>query len=140
MLQDALVEQSSQGQFTPEGRQDILAAAIGRPEHPGRVRAAGSGVGIKDYFGSSSRQRSYSYSDTQWMTEEITKKVRADLREEIRAEVRSEMRAEFQSMFQQQFQNMRPVPSPIEEHVIPVPPTGKLNKHLCAIISIFCII
>lgn len=140
MLQDALVEQSSQGQFTPEGRQDILAAAIGRPEHPGRVRAAGPGVGIKDYFGSSSRQRSYSYSDTQWMTEEITKKVREDLREEIRAEVRSEMRAEFQSMFQQQFQNMRPVPSPIEEHVIPAPPTGKLNKHLCAIISIFCII
>ena len=140
MLQDALVEQSSQGQFTPEGRQDILAAAIGRPEHPGRVRAAGSGVGIKDYFGSSSRQPSYSYNDTQRMTEEITKKVREDLREEIRAEVRSEMRAEFQSMFQQQFQNMRPVPSPIEEHVIPAPPTGKLNKHLCAIISIFCII
>ena len=140
MLQDSLVEQSSQGQFTPEGCQDILAAAIGRPEHPGRVRAAGSGVGIKDYFGSSSRQHSYSYNDTQWMTEEITKKVREDLREEIRAEVRSEMRAEFQSMFQQQFQNMRPVPSPIEEHDIPSPPIGKLNKHLCAIICIFCII
>ena len=103
MLQDALVEQSSQGQFTPEGRQDILAAATGRPEHPGRVRAAGSGVGIKDYFGSSSRQPSYSYNDTQRMTEEITKKVREDLREEIRAEVRSEMRAEFHAMFQQQF-------------------------------------
>ncbi|KOM26302.1 hypothetical protein LR48_Vigan252s001400 [Vigna angularis] len=43
-IMDALVEQSSQGQFTPEGRQDILAAAIGRPEHPGRVRAAGPGT------------------------------------------------------------------------------------------------
>ncbi|KOM47893.1 hypothetical protein LR48_Vigan07g159700 [Vigna angularis] len=54
------------------------------------------------------------------MTEEITKKVRQDLREEIRAEVR----AEFQMLYQQQFQSMRPVSSPIEEHVIPPPPTG----------------
>ncbi|KOM47328.1 hypothetical protein LR48_Vigan07g103200 [Vigna angularis] len=34
---DSLVEQSSQGQFTQEGHQDILATYIGRPEHPERV-------------------------------------------------------------------------------------------------------
>jgi len=51
-----LVEQSSQGGFTPEGRHEILVAAIGWPEHPGRVRGAGSGVGIRKYFGSFSRQ------------------------------------------------------------------------------------
>ncbi|KAL5191866.1 hypothetical protein HKD37_04G011083 [Glycine soja] len=34
---------------------DVLAAAIGRPEHPGRVRAAGAGVTIKQYFGSAPR-------------------------------------------------------------------------------------
>ncbi|KOM48375.1 hypothetical protein LR48_Vigan07g207900 [Vigna angularis] len=29
------------GQFTPEGRQDILTTTIERPEHPGRVRVVG---------------------------------------------------------------------------------------------------
>jgi len=54
-LQDSLVEQSSQGGFTPEGRHDILAVAIGQPKHPGRVCGAGLGVGIRQFFGSSSR-------------------------------------------------------------------------------------
>ncbi|KAL5138195.1 hypothetical protein HKD37_10G028433 [Glycine soja] len=44
---DSLEEQASQGSFVPHGRQDVLTAAIGRPEHPGRVRAAGAGVTIK---------------------------------------------------------------------------------------------
>ncbi|KAL5154231.1 hypothetical protein HKD37_19G053630 [Glycine soja] len=34
---------ATQGSFVPHGRQDVLAAAIGRPEHPGCVRAAGAG-------------------------------------------------------------------------------------------------
>jgi len=50
-----LVEQTSQGGFIPEGRHDILATAIGQPEHPGRVHGARSGVGIRQFFGSSSR-------------------------------------------------------------------------------------
>jgi len=54
-LQDLLVEQSSQGGFTPEGRHDILATAIGWYEHLGRVRGAGSRVGIHQFFCSSSR-------------------------------------------------------------------------------------
>ncbi|KAH1249872.1 hypothetical protein GmHk_05G013144 [Glycine max] len=33
---DSLEKQASQGSFVPHGRQDILTAAIGRPEHPGR--------------------------------------------------------------------------------------------------------
>ncbi|KAL5166548.1 hypothetical protein HKD37_18G051487 [Glycine soja] len=44
---DSLEEQASQGSFVPHGRQDLLTIAIGRPEHPGRVRAAGTGVTIK---------------------------------------------------------------------------------------------
>ncbi|KAH1257455.1 hypothetical protein GmHk_03G007417 [Glycine max] len=40
------------GSFVPRGHQDVLTVAIGRPEHPGRVRATGSGVTIKKYFGS----------------------------------------------------------------------------------------
>ena len=35
----------------PSGRDDILNTAIGKPEHPGRVRVAGTGVTISQYFG-----------------------------------------------------------------------------------------
>ncbi|KOM29517.1 hypothetical protein LR48_Vigan715s000700 [Vigna angularis] len=33
----------SQGSFTQEGRDDILAVSIGRPEHPGYIRGVGRG-------------------------------------------------------------------------------------------------
>ncbi|KAL5154108.1 hypothetical protein HKD37_19G053534 [Glycine soja] len=52
---DSFKEQATQGSFVPHGRQDVLAATIGRPEHPGRVRVAGAGVTIKQYFGSTPR-------------------------------------------------------------------------------------
>jgi len=51
---------SYQGNFVPEGCRDILVEAIGRPEHYGRVRAAGKGVGIKLYFGVAPRNLSSS--------------------------------------------------------------------------------
>ena len=51
-VQDSLEEQASQGSFVPHGRQDLLTAAIRRPEHLGRVRASRAGVTIKQYFGS----------------------------------------------------------------------------------------
>ncbi|CAA0826047.1 Unknown protein [Striga hermonthica] len=47
---DSLEEQCTQGSFKPVGRNDILATALGKPEHPGRVRGVGKGVGIKDFF------------------------------------------------------------------------------------------
>ncbi|KAH1209658.1 hypothetical protein GmHk_15G044128 [Glycine max] len=43
---------ATQGSFVPHGCQDVLTAAIGRPEHPGRVRATGTDVTIRHYFGS----------------------------------------------------------------------------------------
>jgi len=55
-LQDSLVEQSTQGSFVPQGRQDILTIALGTEEHPGRVRTAGYGVGVRQYFGNYQRQ------------------------------------------------------------------------------------
>ena len=76
-----MVEQSSQGGFTLEGRHDILAATIGRPEHPGRVRGAGSGIGICQFFCSSSHQSSCSHStdNEEILTERITVSVREEL-------------------------------------------------------------
>jgi len=53
-VQDSFEEQATQGSFVPHGCQDVLTTAIGRPEHPGRVHAAGVGVTIKQYFGSAS--------------------------------------------------------------------------------------
>ncbi|KAL5184317.1 hypothetical protein HKD37_17G048037 [Glycine soja] len=35
-LINSLEEQASQGSFVPHGREDVLTAAIGQPEHPGR--------------------------------------------------------------------------------------------------------
>ncbi|KAH1261905.1 hypothetical protein GmHk_02G004652 [Glycine max] len=52
---DSFEEQATQGSFVPHGRQDVLADAIGHPEHHGRVRAAGASVTIKKYFGSDPR-------------------------------------------------------------------------------------
>ena len=69
-MQDSL---SSQGNFVPEGRHDILVEVIGRPEHYDRVRAAEQGVGIKLYFGVSQRHSSSSPQETK---AEMTSKIR----------------------------------------------------------------
>ncbi|KOM49631.1 hypothetical protein LR48_Vigan08g045800 [Vigna angularis] len=118
---DSLVEQSSQGQFTQEGRQDILATTIGRPEHPRRVRDAGTGIGIRQFFGSSSRPYSY-----EKMKEEIRKEMTQEIIKKVRAELYDEVAEMVARQFQQHYQDYgnRPPPSPVAEHV--VPPTGKL--------------
>lgn len=46
-----MVEQQTQGTFTPQGREDILTTGIGKPEHPGRVRAVPGSIGLRQYFG-----------------------------------------------------------------------------------------
>ena len=76
-----LVEQSSQGGFTLEGRHDILAAIIGRLEHLEHVHGAGLGVGIRQFFGSSSRQSicSHSVDYEERLTKRITMKVSEEL-------------------------------------------------------------
>nr|KYP37824.1 hypothetical protein KK1_040967 [Cajanus cajan] len=50
-IANVLEEQSSQGSFIPEGCQDIVNTALGRSEHPGRVRIARAGVTIASLFG-----------------------------------------------------------------------------------------
>jgi len=84
----------SQSNFGSEGRYDILVEAIRRPEHCGRVRAAGQGVGIKLYFGVSQRESSSSpkESETQMKT-----KIHEELMEQMRNEtdqMRLQMRKE----------------------------------------------
>ncbi|KAH1246582.1 hypothetical protein GmHk_06G016634 [Glycine max] len=58
--QDSLEEQMRHGEFVPQGREDILNTTIRKPDHGGRVRAAGSGVTISQYYGRTSRASSTS--------------------------------------------------------------------------------
>lgn len=89
ILQDELEEQSSQGSFTQSGRMDILATAIGKPDHPGAVRGEPSGVGLAKYFGRA--PRSYTQNEP---SRELVAKVREELRESLREEVRQSLRQE----------------------------------------------
>jgi len=81
------VQQSSHGSFVSQGRQDILTEAIGIPEHPGRVRTVGFGVGVRQFFGSASRSSS---SKTPATPDQLAKIIE-DLKREIREEIRREM-------------------------------------------------
>ena len=109
----------SQGNFVPEGRHDILVEAIGRPEHSGRVRAAGQGVGIKLYFGVSERQpSSSSKKETQ-----MKSKLREEIMEEMRKETDLmwlEMKKENDRM-RQEFLSQQFCVEPIEPLVSPIP-------------------
>jgi len=67
--------------------QDILTEAIDIPEHPGRVHTAGFGVGVRQFFGSSSQSSS---SKTPAILDQLAK-IREDLKREIREEIRREM-------------------------------------------------
>ncbi|KAH1241280.1 hypothetical protein GmHk_07G018905 [Glycine max] len=80
---DSFEEQTTQGSFVPHGRQDVFTAAIGRPEHPGRVRDAGAGVTIKQYFGSASRTSRISSSLPPEELQQLTQQIRDQLEESI---------------------------------------------------------
>ena len=86
-VQDSLDEQASQGSFISHGRHDVLTAAIRRPEHPGRVRAAGAGVTIKQYFGLAPRTSRISSSmppeDLQQQTQQISDQLEESITEKV---------------------------------------------------------
>ncbi|KAH1253410.1 hypothetical protein GmHk_04G010081 [Glycine max] len=82
-MQDSFEEQATQGSFVPHGRQDVLTAAIGRPEHPGRVRAAGVGVTIKQYFGSAPWTSHSSSSLPPEELQQLAQQIRDQLEESI---------------------------------------------------------
>jgi len=84
-----------------QGRQDILTEAIGIPEHPGCVRTARFGVGVRQFFGSSSQSSS---SKTPATPDQLAK-IREDLKREIREEIRREMKQVRSSMCMTQQHN-----------------------------------
>ncbi|KAL3627387.1 hypothetical protein CASFOL_028750 [Castilleja foliolosa] len=48
---DSLEEQESSGSFKASGSNDLLVVAIGKPDHPCRVRGVGRGYTVSTYFG-----------------------------------------------------------------------------------------
>ncbi|KAK9705247.1 hypothetical protein RND81_07G042800 [Saponaria officinalis] len=54
MILEEILKEFAEGEFVPTGREDILARAIGRPEHPGRLRGVPLHVGVTKYFGKTS--------------------------------------------------------------------------------------
>ncbi|KAL5131625.1 hypothetical protein HKD37_12G034474 [Glycine soja] len=108
---DSFEEQVTQGSFVPHGRQDVLAAAIGRPEHPGRVRAAGAGVTIKQYFGSAPRTSRSASSLPPDELQQLTQQIRDQLEESITEKVTRQVMASF-SQLQSQMQSQAP-PEPL---------------------------
>ncbi|KAL5164864.1 hypothetical protein HKD37_18G050098 [Glycine soja] len=80
---DGVIDPPSLGSFVPHGRQDVLAAAIGCPEHPGRVRATGAGVTIMQYFGSAPRTSCSASSLPPDELQQLTQQIRDQLEESI---------------------------------------------------------
>ncbi|KAL5127583.1 WAT1-related protein [Glycine soja] len=93
----------TQGSFVPHGRQDILNTAIGRPDHGGRVRAAGSGVTITQYYGRASRTcSSSSTSISQQQLDEVVARLREDMTGQIREELRTQIKEELRTQLEEE--------------------------------------
>ncbi|KAH1254136.1 hypothetical protein GmHk_04G010640 [Glycine max] len=101
---DSFEEQATQGSFVPHGCQDVLAAAIGRLEHPGRVRGIGAGVTIKQYFGSAPRTSRSASSLPPDELHQLTQQIRDQLEESIIEKVTRQVMASF-SHLQSQMQS-----------------------------------
>ncbi|KAL5134382.1 hypothetical protein HKD37_03G007557 [Glycine soja] len=118
-VQDSFEEQATQGSFVPHGRQDVLATAIGRPEHPGRVRGIGAGVTIKQYFGSAPRTSRSASSLPPDELHQLTQQIRDQLEESITEKVTRQVMASF-SHLQSQMQSQG-LAVPLEPLVGPGP-------------------
>jgi len=77
----------SQGSFVPQGRDDILNTAIGKPDHGGRVHATGSGVTISQYYGRASRGSS---SSSITISQEQMAELIGSIREQVKNEFAEE--------------------------------------------------
>jgi len=86
------VEQSSQGSFVIQGRQDILTTTLGTKEHPRHVRTAGYGVGVRQYFGSAPRSTS---SQNAYIAVEISR-----LKDELRSQLKDELTSQIEQKYE----------------------------------------
>ncbi|KAH1133191.1 hypothetical protein GYH30_011855 [Glycine max] len=93
---------------------DVLAATIGCPEHPGRVRAAGAGVTIKQYFGSAPWTSRSASSLPPNELQQLTQQIRDQLEESITEKVTRQVMASFSHLqSQMQSQGVAVPPEPV---------------------------
>lgn len=83
LYQIKLQKKEVEGELTIEGADDVLTLALGKPEHPGRVRGVGGSAKPASYFNLPKR-RKLSVEDT------VRKSVRAILEEEKEAIIAKE--------------------------------------------------
>ncbi|KAL3618844.1 Proteasome subunit beta type-3 [Castilleja foliolosa] len=93
---DALEQEQSSGNFTPSGRNDILTVAIGKPDHPSRVRGVGKGYTVRTYFGKKEHA-----ADGMVSREEVAAII-ADMKESMQAEMQANLRAEMKMILSSQ--------------------------------------
>lgn len=100
ILQITLSAQSSQGSFQADREKDILSAALGNSEHPGRTRGAGVFVTWEQWF----QADSGSYRSRKRAKAEHDAKLREDLRASLRDELTEKIRAEVSEKVSQSFE------------------------------------
>ncbi|KAL3652673.1 Proteasome subunit beta type-3 [Castilleja foliolosa] len=83
---DALEQEQSSGSLKPSGRNDILTVAIGKPDHPSRVRGVGKGYTVRTYFGKKEHA-----ADGMVSREEVAAII-AEMKAEMQANLRAEMK------------------------------------------------
>jgi len=130
------VEQSSQGSFVIQGRQDILTAALGTEEHPGRVRTTGYGVGVRQYFGSAPHSSSSHSSNIMdqisrlkdelmsQIKEKLTSQIQQKVRDQFIDKVRHELRREFEEKLESM--GISKQHTPLQEGVV-LPTRGRAS-------------
>ena len=104
-MQVTLSAQSSQGSFQADREKDILSAALGNSEHPGRTRGAGVFVTWEQWFQADSgsyrsRKRAKAEHDAK-LREDLRASLRDELTEKIRAEVSEKVTQEVTQSFEE---------------------------------------
>ncbi|KAL3639108.1 Proteasome subunit beta type-3 [Castilleja foliolosa] len=93
---NALEQEQSSGSLTPSGRNDLLAVAIGKPDHPSRVRGVGKGYTVRTYFGKQERA-----VDGMVSREEVAVII-AEMKASMQAEMQANLRAEMKMILSSQ--------------------------------------
>ncbi|KAL3619574.1 Proteasome subunit beta type-3 [Castilleja foliolosa] len=93
---DALEQEQSSGSFTPSGRNDLLAVAIGKPDHPSRVRGVGKGYTVTTYFGKQER------AGDDMVSQEEVAAIIAEMKASMQAEMQASLKAEMKMILSSQ--------------------------------------
>lgn len=114
--------------------------ALGTPEHRGRVRTAGHGVGHKDFFGGCYRPRKetrahLSSEELEEVANRVRNEVREELmrterdqREELRAEITAEVRDQIRNQFTSELAEMKRLFNQHQQQQQSVPQIEKASK------------